>query len=160
MTNDKNEMDFSGHLKHLEDAQDVQLPVDDKTLTDSELEQAGLVKTSAFVRTKKSKNALRVQKHKDKKAQEGVKQLNIEVPEQYRDALKSIAKQLKDNGTVEQDQIALLPTTKSGDKKKAQQEARTDDKPRLSDECVTIGNKCAEIVAKGGLKAWILKKIV
>lgn len=160
MTNEKNQMDFSGHLKHLEDAQSVELPHDEKTLTDSELEQAGLVKTSAFVRTRKSKNALRVQKHKDKKAEQGIKQLNIEVPEQYRDALKSIAKQLKDNGTVEQDQIELLPTAKSEDKKTAQQEARTDDKTPLSDECVTIGKKCAEIVARGGLKAWILKKMV
>lgn len=160
MTNDKNKIDFSGHLTHLEDAQDIPLPVDEKTLTDSELEQAGLIKTSAFVRTKKSKNALRVQKHKDKKSQKGIKQLNIEVPEQYRDALKSIAKQLKDNGTVEQDKIALLPTAKSGDKKNAQQEARTDDKPPLADECVKIGQRCAEIVSQGGFKAWILKKIV
>ena len=47
--------DFSGHIKHLEDAQNVQLPTSEKTYTDAELEQAGLVKTSAFVRTKKSK---------------------------------------------------------------------------------------------------------
>lgn len=167
MTNEKNQMDFTGHLKHLEDAQSVELPVDEKTLTDSELEQAGLVKTSAFVRTKKSKNALRVLKHRDKKAQEGIKQLNIEVPEQHRDTLKAIAKQLKESGEVKPDQIALLPTAKSGDnskssesKKTAQQEARTDDKTSLPDECVIIGNKCAEIAAKGGFKAWILKKMV
>ena len=82
MTSDKNQMDFVGHIVNLEDAQNVPLPVDNKTITDSELEQAGLVKTSAFVRTKKSKNALRIAKHKDKKLTEtGVKQLNIEIPE-------------------------------------------------------------------------------
>lgn len=161
MTNDKNEMDFSGHLKHLEDAQDVQLPVDDKTLTDSELEQAGIVKTSAYVRTKKSKNALRVQKHKDKKAEQGVKQLNIEVPEEYRDTFKAIAKQLKEHGTVSKEDMATFPIAKSGDDNKtASPEAQKDDKPSLPDECVIIGNKCAEIAAKGGFKAWILKKIV
>lgn len=166
MTNEKNQMDFSGHLKHLEDAQSVELPHDEKTLTDSELEQAGLVKTSAFVRTRKSKNALRVQKHKDKKAEQGIKQLNIEVPEQYRDIFKAIAKELKENGTVSQENMAIFPM-QSGDnikspesKKTAQQEARTDDKTPLSDECVIIGKKCAEIVSQGGFKAWILKKIV
>ena len=166
MTNDKNEMDFSGHLKHLEDAQDVQLPVDDKTLTDSELEQAGLVKTSAFVRTKKSKNALRIEKHKQKKAENGVKQLNIEVPEQYRDIFKAIAKELKENGTVSQENMAIFPM-QSGDnikspesKKTAQQKSHTSEKSSLSDECVKIGQKCAEIVSQGGFKAWFLKKIV
>lgn len=163
---DNNQMDFSGHLKHLEDAQSVELPMDEKTLTDSELEQAGLVKTSAFVRTRKSKNALRVQKHKDKKAEQGIKQLNIEVPEQYRDIFKAIAKELKENGTVSQENMAIFPM-QSGDnikspesKKTAQQEARTDDKPSLPDECVKIGQRCAEIASQGGFKAWILKKMV
>jgi len=166
MTDDKNKMDFSGHLTHLEDAQGIPLPVDEKTLTDSELEQAGLVKTSAFVRTKKSKNALRVQKHKDKKAQKGVKQLNIEVPEQYRDIFKVIAKELKENGTVSQENMAIFPM-QSGDnikspesKKTAQQESHTSEKPSLPDECVKIGQKCAEIASQGGFKAWILKKMV
>lgn len=160
------EMDFNGHLKHIEDVAEVELPLDDKTLTDSELEQAGLVKTSAFVRTKKSKNALRIEKHKQKKSELGVKQLNIEVPEQHRDAFKAIAKELATKGTIQQSnmdyfsQLVAADKNTTENKKTASLEARTSEKTSLPDECVKVGNKCAEIVAKGGLKAWILKKIV
>lgn len=167
MNKDENQMDFLGHIVNLEDAQNVPLPVDEKTLSDTELEQAGLVKTSAFVRTKKSKNALRVAKHKDKKLTEtGVKQLNIEVPEQYRDIFKAIAKELKENGTVSQENMAIFPMQSGGNikspesKKTAPQESHTSEKPLLPDECIKIGQKCAEIASHGGFKAWILKKIV
>lgn len=158
MTDNKNQMDFSGHLKHLEDAQNIELPTDEKTLTDSELEHAGLIKTSAFVRTKKSKNALRVQKHKDKKAQEGIKQLNIEVPEQFRDTFKQIAKQLKETGTINKVDIDSLPL-------KAEEKIKPSDAPEstkatLDDESVKFGKKCAEIVSRGGFKAALLKFLV
>ena len=106
MKKEENQMDFVGHLVNLEDARNVPLPTDDKTFTDNELEQAGLVKTSAYVRTKKSKNALRIEKHKDKKLTEkGVKQLNIEVPEQHRDIFKALAKELATTGTIQQDKM-------------------------------------------------------
>lgn len=157
MTNDKNEMDFSGHLKNLEDAENQPLPNgDNKTLTDSELEQAGLVKTSAFVRTKKSKNALRVEKHKQKKAEQGVKQLNIEVPEQHRDIFKQIAKQLKDTGTVSSELVKAIPTDIAAKPPKATQERKTEP----SEDIIELGEKCSQIVKQGGFKATILKWIV
>lgn len=166
MTDDKNKMDFSGHLTHLEDAQGIPLPVDEKTLTDSELEQAGLVKTSAFVRTKKSKNALRIKKHKQKKAESGVKQLNIEVPEQHRDIFKALAKELATSGTIQQDKIDYFSQLVAGDKniteskRKAHQGTPEGENGRSSIESVKIANKCAKIVLQGGFKAWLLKKIV
>ena len=159
-------MDFVGHIVNLEDAQNVQLPTDDKTFTDTELEQAGLVKTSAFVRTKKSKNALRIEKHKQKKAESGVKQLNIEVPEQHRDIFKSLAKELATSGTIQQDkidyfsQLVAAEENTTENKKQTSQKAHTSEKPPLPDECIKIGQKCAEIASHGGFKAWILKKIV
>jgi CRISPR/Cas system CMR-associated protein Cmr5 small subunit len=92
--NDKNaEFDFTGHVKNIEDVENVVTDVQE-TLTDSELEQAGLVKTSAFVRSKKSKNALRVKKHKEKKAQNGIKQVNVEIPEHHKETVKKLAKEL------------------------------------------------------------------
>lgn len=92
--NDKNvEFDFAGHVRNIEDVENVDTDVQE-TLTDSELEQAGLIKTSAYVRSKKSKNALRVKKHKDKKAEQGIKQVNIEIPEHHKDAVKKLAKEL------------------------------------------------------------------
>ncbi len=91
---DKNiEFDFSGHVKNVEDVENVVADVQE-TLTDNELEQAGLVKTSAFVRSKKSKNALRVKKHKEKKAEQGIKQVNIEIPEHHKETVKKLAKEL------------------------------------------------------------------
>ena len=166
MNKDENQMDFVGHIVNLEDAQNVPLPVDDKTLTDSELEQAGLVKTSAFVRTKKSKNALRIEKHKQKKAENGVKQLNIEVPEQHRDIFKALAKELATSGTIQQDkmdyfsQLVAADKNTTENKKQAPQSASEDENGRLAIESVKIANKCAKIVLQGGFKAWLLKKIV
>jgi hypothetical protein len=159
-------MDFVGHIVNLEDAQNVPLPVDNKTITDSELEQAGLVKTSAFVRTKKSKNALRIAKHKDKKLTEtGVKQLNIEIPEQYRDTFKALAKELKETGTISKENMAILPFAKTGDKTK-QPTAETpqnasEDKKAISDvESIELTEKVLKIARKGGFKAFLLKLIV
>mgnify|MGYP000406846520 FL=1 len=166
MNKDENQMDFVGHIVNLEDAQNVPLPTDDKTLTDTELEQAGLVKTSAFVRTKKSKNALRIEKHKQKKADNGVKQLNIEVPEQHRDIFKAIAKELATSGTIQQDkmdyfsQLVAADKNTTENKKQAHQSASEDENGRLAIESVKIANKCAKIVLQGGFKAWLLKKIV
>jgi hypothetical protein len=166
MNKDENQMDFVGHIVNLEDAQNVPLPTDDKTLTDTELEQAGLVKTSAFVRTKKSKNALRIEKHKQKKAENGVKQLNIEVPEQHRDIFKALAKELATNGTIQQDkmdyfsQLVAAEENTTENKKQAPQKASESENRALSVESVKIGNKCAQIVSQGGFKAWLLKKIV
>jgi hypothetical protein len=166
MKNEENQMDFVGHIVNLEDAQNVPLPTDEKTLTDSELEQAGLVKTSAFVRTKKSKNALRIEKHKQKKAENGVKQLNIEVPEQHRDIFKALAKELATSGTIQQDkmdyfsQLVAADKNTTENKKQAPQSASEDENGRLAIESVKIANKCAKIVLQGGFKAWLLKKIV
>jgi hypothetical protein len=166
MKNEENQMDFVGHIVNLEDAQNVPLPTDDKTFTDTELEQAGLVKTSAFVRTKKSKNALRIEKHKQKKADNGVKQLNIEVPEQHRDIFKAIAKELATSGTIQQDkmdyfsQLVAADKNTTENKKQAPKSASEDENGRLAIESVKIANKCAKIVLQGGFKAWLLKKIV
>lgn len=99
---------FGGHVTYIEDAVNAQTPVESqKTLSDEDLEKAGLIRTSAFVRTKKSKNALRIEKHKQKKAAQGVKQLNVEVPEEHREMIKSLTKSLK-NGLPAVEAIKLL----------------------------------------------------
>lgn len=153
--------DFSGHIKHLEDAQNVQLPTSEKTYTDAELEQAGLVKTSAFVRTKKSKNALRIEKHKQKKAEQGVKQLNVEVPEQHRDLLKSFSKALKDGLSPEEAVKTLFPSkqTPAAPEKKPQK-APDSDFSQEAKESDKIIKKCSQVLSEGGFKAWLLKTII
>lgn len=153
--------DFSGHIKHLEDAQNVQLPTSENTLSDAELEQAGLVKTSAFVRTKKSKNALRIEKHKQKKAEQGVKQLNVEVPEQHRDLLKSFSKALKDGLSPEEAVKTLFPSkqTPAAPEKKPQK-APDSDFSQEAKESDKIIKKCSQVLSEGGFKAWLLKTII
>ena len=163
MKKNHDKFDFSGHVTLLEDADSADAPTNGKTLMDSELEAAGLIKTSAFVRTKKSKNALRVAKHKEKKEIEtGVKQLNIEVPAEHRDTIKALAKALVQGKAISKELLANLPT-KSGEAKK---EVKAPKKPLeeknevLSDECIKLGEKCAQIASEGGLKAILLKLIV
>lgn len=168
---EQNELDFDCHIKHVEDAVNVALPRDSEpTLTDSELEQAGLIKTSAFIRTKKSKNALRIEKHKAKKADLGVKQLNIEIPEEHRDFFKAIAKELTKSGTVEKsklDYLAKLAITEKKDSNKSinelsktQLDKRESEQVDLSDKVITYGKKCAEIEARGGFKSFMLKVLI
>ena len=82
--------DLFDHLEDAERAQGVADPA--AVLTDDQLEAGGLRQVRAFVRTKASKNALRVQKHREKAADEGLGQVNVVAPEAARDALKAIAK--------------------------------------------------------------------
>ena len=78
---------------HLEDAERAQGVADPAAvLTDDQLEEGGLRQVRAFVRTRASRNALRVQKHREKAAAEGLGQVNVVAPEAARDALKAIAK--------------------------------------------------------------------
>ena len=82
--------DLFDHLEDAERAQGVADPA--AVLTDDQLEAGGLRQVRAFVRTKASKNALRVQKHGEKAAAEGLGQVNVVAPEAARKALKTIAK--------------------------------------------------------------------
>ena len=78
---------------HLEDAERAQGVADPAAvLTDDQLEEGGLRQVRAFVRTRASRNALRVQKHREKAAAEGLGQVNVVAPEAARDVLKAIAK--------------------------------------------------------------------
>ena len=82
--------DLFDHLEDAERAQGVADPA--AVLTDDQLEAGGLRQVRAFVRTRASRNALRVQKHREKAAAEGLGQVNVVAPEAARDALKAIAK--------------------------------------------------------------------
>lgn len=152
--------DFSGHIKHLEDAQNVQLPTSENTLSDAELEQAGLVKTSAFVRTKKSKNALRIEKHKQKKEQQGIKQLNVEIPEQHRDLMKQLAIALKDGKTPQEAVKTVLTDADTPKAPKTSQNRSQDVSEEKQRDYASIGKKVAEIQSQGGFKAFILKRLI
>jgi hypothetical protein len=157
----QNELDFAGHMVNIEDAENVPLPLaDKKTFSDTELEQAGLVKTSAFVRTKRSKNALRIEKHKQKKEELGIKQLNIEVPEQHREAMKQLAIALKAGQSITDALKTISTDTKTPEKQKTPQKASQSVKTEEQINYVTIGMKVTEIKNRGGFKAFVLNRLI
>jgi chorismate synthase len=78
---------------YIEDAEKRQTVADpEKVLTDVQLEDGGLRQVRAFVRTTASKNALRVAKSKESKAEKGISQVNVLAPKEVHAALKEIAK--------------------------------------------------------------------
>jgi len=94
---------------HIEDV--TESPTNpDKVLTDDALAAGGLVKVNAFMRTKSSAGALRVQKHRDKKEADGIKQINVEANEEARQAIKAIADRTKAGETLS-DVLATLAST-------------------------------------------------
>jgi hypothetical protein len=60
-------------------------------VTDEQLEGAGLIKVTAFIRGPQSAAAARKAKQRAKEAEEGVKQLNLKASVEHHDLLKEIA---------------------------------------------------------------------
>jgi hypothetical protein len=157
------QFDFGGHIAKLEDAETAITPTPtsgNSSYTDEQLNAAGLIKTSAFVRSNRSKNALRVEKSKSKKEDQGIKQLNLEVPDEHREAMKQLAIALKDGLTFADAMKVLLPNAKLPDTTKAGKKAPgvllTDDQINYA----RIGEKVALIRTRGGLRALILNVII
>lgn len=85
-------------------------PVDSSgALTDEQLKDGGLVPVNAFMRTRASKNALRVRKCKKNAEAEGVKQINVQAPVETHAVIKQIADRAK-NGEPVQSVINSLVT--------------------------------------------------
>ena len=74
-------------------------------VTDEQLEAAGLVKVTAFVRSKQSEVAARKAKQREKEAAEGIKQLNLKANIEHHDLLKQIAASIQ---TANEEQKKLL----------------------------------------------------
>lgn len=86
----------------VEDAENAQQVADPAaTLTDAELEAGGLRQVKAFVRTKASRNALRVRKHREKVEAEGLGQVNVVAPTGARDTIKAIARRTAGGESLE-----------------------------------------------------------
>ena len=157
---EQNKFDFGGHMVNLEDAENASTPTGDKTFSDQELESAGLIKTSAFVRSKRSKNALRVQKNKEKKAEQGIKQLNVEVPEQHRDLMKQLAIALKEGKTPQEAIKSVLTDADTPKAPKTSQNGSQSVSEEKQKYYATIGQKVAEIQSQGGFKGWLLNRLI
>jgi len=53
----------------------------------------------------------RARRYKEKKAASGIKQVNVQVPEQHIDSIKRIAAHLRDGKTLREACAAMLPPT-------------------------------------------------
>jgi hypothetical protein len=96
MARDETDQRTGEMFEYLEDAEAAGGPQDpDQVLTDEDLEAGGLVKTQAFIRTRQSRNALRVKRHQERKAEEGIGQCNVQAPRELHDTLKAIGKRTK-----------------------------------------------------------------
>jgi len=160
------DFDFGGHITHLEDAQKVAMPIGSvvldapeedqaKTPTDLQLESVGLVKTSAFIRTRKSKNALRVQRAREKKIEAGVQQLNVQLPEAQVEPMKELAR-LVSEGTIDIQEVI------EGVKPLVSKTPKENPKPQkpTNNPALELGQKAQKILEAGGFRAWILGRII
>lgn len=74
------------------DTPETDRPIDvEAALTDAELEAGGLEPIRGWVRRPSTKNALRVRRHKEKRASDGVRQVNLMAPEGAHGALRALA---------------------------------------------------------------------
>jgi hypothetical protein len=152
---------FGAHIVNIEDAKSAETPTGDiKSFTDEQLNDAGLIKTSAFVRSNRSKNALRVEKHKNKKEEQGIKQLNVEVPEEHRELIKQLAIALKSGLTLSDAIKAMLSDTKLPDTPTHSQKVTESVKTEEQIDYAKLGEKVADIRAKGGFKAFLLNRLL
>ena len=87
-------------FENAENAKSAENP--ENMLTDEQLEAGGLQQVRAFVRTKASKNALRVAKAKAKREENGIRQLNIQAHESAHQALRELAKATASGSSLEQ----------------------------------------------------------
>lgn len=61
-------------------------------LSDDQLVVGGLVPVQCWIRSKSSKNALRIARMKQNKAAEGIRQINVQAPEAVHDLIKAVAR--------------------------------------------------------------------
>jgi len=130
---------------HLE--QIPETPADPETvLTDEQLAAGGLVKVNAFMRSKASANALRVQKHREKKEAEGVKQINVQANEEARQAIKAIADRTK-AGEALSDVLATLAGTAQATPTATPKAETPKPKPERMTSCATMRDREGQSMA-------------
>jgi hypothetical protein len=135
---------------HIEDAEKDQVMADpEKILTDDELEDGGLRPIKAFVRTRASKNALRVAKSKEAKAEQGIKQVNVQAPEPVHSVLKEIAKLTSAGESIAEAIAHAVPEL-------APKPVEAPVSPVIADQPT---QKLLDAVKKPGFRSWMIKKL-
>ena len=142
---------------HIEDAENDQAMADPaKTLTDEQLEDGGLRPVRAFVRTRASKNALRVAKSKQAKAELGIKQVNVQAPEQVHTALKEIARRTTAGESLAAAIAQAVPEMAPKALTAPLEAPAAPSAPGIDDQPT---QKLLEAVKKPGFRSWMIKKL-
>lgn len=94
-------------MEYIDDVRDQ--PIDcNAALSDEALATSGLVRVSAYVRTRSSANALRIKKARQRAAADGLRQLNVVVPIEAHAAIRAFVKDLQAGSGVVDAAKALL----------------------------------------------------
>ena len=155
MTDDKQLPD---HLENVPER-----PIDpDRVLSDDELQAGGLQPVKAYVRTKASKAADRQKRWREKKSAEGLKQTNVQVPEEHQDTIKEIARRLREGEPVEAvpakpQPLQVVPEAPAQPKQEPQPEKPT---PASDEPELTEADRKVLLAARGrGLRSWLVRRL-
>lgn len=112
-------------------------PIDsERVLSDDELRSGGLEPVRAYVRTKAGKAAQRQQRYRERKESAGLKQTNVQVPEQHQETIREIARRMREGEPLGDVIGAEKPQAQSAPTHAAEGEsagALTGDEKRLLD---------------------------
>lgn len=72
----------------------------DSRLTDAALQAGGMTKVQAYVRAEPNADALRTRRHRESRAEAGLRQVNVVAPVEAHAAIKAIAEHLRAGGDV------------------------------------------------------------
>jgi len=134
----------------LEDATGRSVIDADKVLTEDDLLAGGLAPVRAYVRTRAGKAATRQQRHREKLENEGVKQVNIVAPAEAHPVIKALAERLRQGEDL---QTVLRDLAKGG----APAAPAPGAKPRPKPKPATTADPVAEVIERGGWRAWLLR---
>ena len=134
----------------LEDATGRSVIDADKVLTEDDLLAGGLAPVRAYVRTRAGKAATRQQRHREKLEKEGVKQVNIVAPAEAHPVIKALAERLRQGEDL---QTVLRDLAKGG----APAAPAPGAKPRPKPKPATTADPVAEVIERGGWRAWLLR---
>lgn len=137
----------------LEDATGRSVIDADKVLTEDDLLAGGLAPVRAYVRTKVGRAATRQQRHREKLEGEGVKQVNIVAPAEAHPVIKALAERLRQGEDV---QAVLRDLARDG--ATAAPEAKP--QPRPKPKPATEADPVAEVLKRGGWRAWLLRLLL
>lgn len=142
-------MKSPNHLRLVEDHNDPAVKGEDidvdLIISDEQLAEGGMVAVKSYMRTTKSKAALRKKKQAENDKKKGVAQMSLKVPDsdEHREAARAVATALRTDLLSPQE--VLVAVTPDEDRDEALE---------------TRLRVCRTVLTKGGLRAWLLRRLL